>query len=68
VFAFSPENDGQGPEISMANNLSEVLLGQQPGGCDLTFDHGGITLAGHVVRSLLNATLRALMPLARWPS
>src|SRR5438270_6246452 len=59
-FMFSSENDGDGPEISMTDDLAEMRLGKQPGGCDPAFNHVGITPASHVVCSLLDTALRTL--------
>ena len=59
-MVISSEGDGKGPEISMADHLSEVFFSKQPSGCGPAFDHAGIAPAGDVMGSLLHAALRAL--------
>ena len=59
-MAFSTEDDGKSPRVSMADNLAEVLFSKQPSRCNPTLDHVRMAPARHVMGSLLHAALRAL--------
>ena len=59
-LVFSSESDGESPEISMADYLSEVFFSEKPSGCGPAFDHAGIAPARDVMGSLLHTALRAL--------
>ena len=39
---FSSEGNGESPEISMADHLSEVFFSEKPSRCSPAFDHAGI--------------------------
>src|SRR5437763_15084558 len=59
-FSFSSEDDGESPEITMSDDLAEMLFSKQPSRCDPALDHVVGTPARNVVRSLLHAALWTL--------
>src|SRR3954470_24860583 len=59
ISFFSSKDDREAPEILVADDLSKVLLREQPCGSGPTFCHRRVTPSGNVPGSLLNPALRA---------